>query len=200
MDSTHDAYTTQSHWFNTPSKVKLIIHNQFPGVELTFPLYYREGAECYHTPGQKVCVGFTTQAGFNIDYSQNKSIGTLMYKLQRKDIDEEAISSEEETCIQFIVTWKFGIFGDFYVAPGLIEHDKSYVWNSYKLMELIEYCKLYDIQHGRIEETYLMRDNAVLMTSLNIICEEECYKLEIIISEGSINDNTQRPKYIGLGG
>jgi hypothetical protein len=30
-----------------PSKVKLIIHNQFPGTELVSPVYAGEGTICY---------------------------------------------------------------------------------------------------------------------------------------------------------
>jgi hypothetical protein len=42
-----------------------------------------------------------------------------------------------------------------------------------------------------------MHDNTVLMTSLNVT-REECYKLEMTISEGSIKDDTQRPHYIDM--
>jgi hypothetical protein len=195
MVSTHDTDIVQPRQNSIPSKLELIIRNQFPGFELVSPVHVGLDATCYQLPDQRVDVGSTTQICFNIGSKQFGHNVALMYKLQRKN--ENAIFSEEEIYTKFVVAWKLH---GFRITSYLIEHDKSYVWNSYKLMGLIECCKLYDIQHGRIEETYLMRDNAVLMTSLNIICEEECYKLEIIISEGSINDNTQRPKYIGLGG
>jgi hypothetical protein len=66
------------------------------------------------------------------------------------------------------------------------------------LMELAKRCELYDIQHGFVEETYLMRDNTVLMTRENIIHEKARYKIEMTISEGCIKDDTWRLRYINL--
>jgi hypothetical protein len=65
-------------------------------------------------------------------------------------------------------------------------------------MELVGCYELTDIQDSTIEETYLMHDNAVLMTRVNVTYEEECYKLEIIISKASINDETRRLQYIDV--
>jgi hypothetical protein len=195
MASTRDANIIQPNQNSTPSKVKLIIRNQFPGIELASPMYVSRGTTCYLSPDQKVDIGSTTHVGFNID-SNHGSTGTLMYKLQRKS--EEVTSSEEATCIQFVITWEFDIYGDLFIALDLIEHDKNHVWNSDKLMRLEEHYKLVNTQHDFIEKTWFMHDNRVLMTSLNITCEEECCKLEMTISEGSINDTTQKPKYIGL--
>jgi hypothetical protein len=48
-------------------------------------------------------------------------------------------------------------------------------------MKLAECYELFDMQHGSIEETWLMHDNTVLMTSLNVTHEAERYKLEMII-------------------
>jgi hypothetical protein len=60
-------------------------------------------------------------------------------------------------------------------------------------MGLVWYHKLYDIQHISTEKTYLMCDNTVLMTRVNATRKGECYKLEMIISETDIKDNTWRP-------
>jgi hypothetical protein len=201
MVSSYNANIIQSHQNSAPSKAKLIIRNQLSGFELASPMYVSHGATCYLSPDQKVDID-STKVGFNIDPSQDKSISALMYKLQRKNVDEfngEAVSSEDEaTCIQLFIIWKVCKSGKIFVVSDLIEHDKDHVWNSDKLMKLTECSKLYDIQHGFIKKTWFMSDNTVLMTNLNITCEKEHCKLEIIISEGSINDNIQRPRYIPL--
>jgi hypothetical protein len=64
-----------------PLEVKLIIHNQFPGVELVSPVYASEGAKRYLSPDQSVDFGSTTQAGFDIDLNQDEPTGALIYKL-----------------------------------------------------------------------------------------------------------------------
>jgi hypothetical protein len=202
MASTHtgDAGITQTHQNDKPSRVKLIIHHQFPGVELISPVYASDGATCYLSPDQRVNVDSTTQVDFNIDLSQTKSIGILMYKLQRKDFDHanENTISNEATYIQFVVAWEVYESGVFYVYSCLIEHDKDRVWDRDNLIKLTERCKLYDIQYGPIEETWLMHDHTVLTISMNTTREEGCYKLEMTISEGSIKDDTQRIQYIDM--
>jgi hypothetical protein len=184
---------------DTPIEVKLIIHNQLPGVELVSPVYAGEGITCYLSPDQIIDVGFTTKAGFDIDLNQSESIGVLMYKLQRKNADEfnvDVISSEGEAkCIQLVIILEAYISKEFHVASPLIEHDKSHVWDEDKLLQLIKHRNSFRMQHDSIEETYLMRDYTVLMTRMNIIREEECYELEMTISEGSINEDTQRLWY-----
>jgi hypothetical protein len=68
------------------------------------------------------------------------------------------------------------------------------------LEDLAEYYKLFNMQYDLIEDTWLMRDNTVLMTSLNITREPEWYKLKMTISRTSIKYDTQRLRYIGLNG
>jgi hypothetical protein len=188
-----DAGTIQSRQNGAPSEVRLIIHHQFPGVELVSPAYISTGATCCLSPDQSVDVGSIMQAGFNIDPDQ-ESIGILMYKLQRKGIDQ---SNEEATCIQLVVIWKVNSSKEFCVVSHLIEHDKDRIWDRDGLMRLTECYELFNIQHGSVEDTWLMRDNTVLMASLNVVCKEY-YKLEMTISETSIKDDTQRLWYIGL--
>jgi hypothetical protein len=65
-------------------------------------------------------------------------------------------------------------------------------------MKLTKCYRLYDIQHIPTKTTYLMHDNTVLMTSLSMTHEEECYKIVVTISEGSVKKNTRRIPYIGL--
>jgi hypothetical protein len=128
-----------------------------------------------------------------------------MYKLQRKNIDQsngEVISSETTAaaaaCTQLIIIWKVKRYSEVRVHLSLIEHDEGHVWDRARLMKLAFGFELVNVQHGPIEETYLMRDSTVLMTSLNLTREEGCYKLEMTISEGDIKDDTRRPLYIDV--
>jgi hypothetical protein len=202
LTDSNDADIVQSSQNNAPLKVKLIIHHQFPGVELTLPVYACENATCHLSPDQSLDVGSMMQAGFSIGPTQDKSIGALICKLQRKNIDqsnEEVISNEEEeTCIQLAIIWEVDSSKEFQIALFLIEHDKDRVWDRDGLMELVKWFALLNIQHSPIENTYLMHDNTVLMMRVNVACEEEYYKLEIILSEGSLNKDTRRSWYIGL--
>jgi hypothetical protein len=198
MESTYinNANTIQPRQNNTPSKVKLMTHHQFPGIELVSPMYVSDGATCYLSPDQKVDAGSTEQVDFNINLNQRESIGALMYKLQRKNIsqsNEDIISSEDElTCTMLIIIWNVNCFKDFYVYSRIIEHDKDRVLNRDSLMKLAEQYSLFGIQYGPIEEAWLIYDDIRLMTSLNAIHEEECYKLEMTISEPSANRSVQR--------
>jgi hypothetical protein len=183
------------------SEVKLIIHNQFRGVELTSPFYVSNGAKCHLPPSQDVYFNSETEIGFKIDLSQRESNGALIYELRRNNIYQHngnIISHEAgTTCIQLVMIWMVDKDGDFYVRPDVIEHDKNRYWDEPTLKKLIEIFNRLNIRHGPVEKTWLIHDNTVLMASVKLTPKEECYKLEITISEESIKDDTQRPWYFG---
>jgi hypothetical protein len=199
MTSAHGTGTNPQHQRSAPSKVTLMIHHQCPGIELVSPVYACDGAICYLSPDQKVHVGSTTQANFNTVFCWKKSLGILMYELKNtKQFNKSAISSEDEArCIQLFMTWKVDVSKEFCVYSCLIEHDRRCVWDKDKLLELARRYKLHDI-HVPIEMTYLMRDNTVLMKRVNVIREEDCYKLEMTISQGSIKYDTWMPRYVDV--
>jgi hypothetical protein len=197
-----DIDNIQPYQNGAPSKVKLTIHNQCLGIELASPVYAGDGTTCYLSPAQKADTGSTMQVGFDIKLAQDESIGIFMYKLQRKNNDpsnEDTISSEEEAiCTRHVFVWKAYKSGKVHVYTDIVEHDKDCVWDEDSLMKLAAKYKLYDIQHNPVKHTWLLRDNTEIMTSLNATREEEYYKLEMIISEGSIEDHVWRPKYIDM--
>jgi hypothetical protein len=78
MTSTRDIGAILKQSAKAPSKVKLIIHHQFPGIELVSPICAGKCATCYLSPDQSVVVGSTTQAGFNINPDEDESIGILI--------------------------------------------------------------------------------------------------------------------------
>jgi hypothetical protein len=201
-DTAGNINNVQSSKDDAPSKVELMIHHQFLGVELVSPVCAGNSVTCYLSPDQRVVAASTIRVDFNIDPDRDESIGALIYKLQKKNAsqpNEEIISSEEEaTCIQLVVVWKVNSSKEFCVASFLIEHNNSYIWNEDRLVKLAENCKLFSIQHSLIKSTWSIRNNTVARMILNIAREKECFKLETTISEGSINENTLRPRCINL--
>jgi hypothetical protein len=191
---------TQSLQDSAPSEVKLIIHNQCPGIELVSPMYVSNGAICHLSLDQRVDVGSTMQVSFSINHDQIESIGALMYKLQKKNTEQSSdniiFSKDEAIYIQLLIIWKVNNSSkEICAVSRLIE--KDCIWDRDRLMELVERYILLSIQCGPTEDTWLMRDNTVLMTSLSI-AREVYYKVEMTISKTSIRDDTQRIRYIGL--
>jgi hypothetical protein len=187
---------------DVPSKVVMTIHNQSPGFELVLPEYAGTGAVWYLSPDQRVDVGSTTQAGFNIYLTLDKSICILLYDLQRKDIDQsndKVMTSKETTCIRLVTIWEVYRTGIFRVDSFLMENDKGVRFERDALMLLAEKFIGTDAT-GFVEKTYLLYDNAVLMIKVNSTREEECYKINMTISEGSIYNDIRRPRYIGRNG
>jgi hypothetical protein len=200
MTSTHSADANQQYLNVALSKVKLVIHHQFPSIELVSPIYACDDTTCYFSPVQKVVVGSTMQVDFNIKFSQREPIGILMYELKNtKKFNNDAMPSEdEERYIRLFMAWKVDSSKKFRVVSLLIEHDKGHIWDRDRLMKLAKYYMLYDIQHGPIELTWLMHDNTVLMTRADVTREAEYYKLEMTISKASIKDDTTRPYYFDV--
>jgi hypothetical protein len=202
MESTDssNADVSQSSQNDASSEVKLIIHHQFPGIELISSVYGSHGATCHLLPDQKIDSGSTVQTGFNIDPDESWSTGALMYKLQKRNMirsNEDGTSNEDEaTCTQLVIIWGVTEAGEIWVVLDLIEHDRSHVWDRDSLMKLVGRYRLFNIQHSPIENTWLIYGTAALMTRMKVAREEECYKLEITISETSIKDDTKRSRYV----
>jgi hypothetical protein len=202
MISEYGADTNQQCENKTPSEVNLIVCHQFPDIEFVSPICISSGTENYSSPDQKIVSGSKMQINFKVIHSYEGSSAVLMYKLQRKNIDQsniDAISSEEEaTCTLFVIVWEIDSSEKFSTTSYLIECDEDCAQNRDKLLQITEHYKPVNIQHGFIEDTWLIHDNKVLMTSLNITPEKGYYKLEMTISETSIRDDTQRLRYFKM--
>jgi hypothetical protein len=188
--------TSQQCEDKAPLEVNLIVCHQFSGIELVSPVCVSSGAESYSSPDQKVVFGSEMQVNFKSIRSCEDSFSVLIYELQRKNADQS--NEEETTCTQLVIVWEINNSKKFSTSSYLIECDKDCVWDEDKLLELIKHYKPVNMQHGLMEDTWLIYDNKVLMTSLNITHEEECYKLKMTISETSIRDDTQRLRYIDM--
>jgi CRISPR/Cas system-associated endoribonuclease Cas2 len=202
MASTRNTSVIPKLSASVPSEVKMELHNQISGIELISPAYASDDAACNLLPKQKLAVGSTTQIGFKIDFSLEEPNGILIYELKRKNtnqFNEDIISNEDEArCVQLVIVWKFSPSKGFLVVSRLIEHDKDRIWDRNELMNLAKSYYLYDLQNSIFELTYLMRDNTVLITRMNVTRTKRSCKLEITISEGSMKNDTRRPQYIGL--
>jgi hypothetical protein len=200
MASTYSAGANQQYQNNALLEVKLVIHHQLPGTELVSPNHgWGAGARCYISPDQRVDIGSTAQTGYSINLTQGKPFGVLTYELKStKQYSKDTISGGDETrCIRLFMIWKVNSPNEFLVVSHLIECDKGIIWNGGELAKLANRYKLYDI-HVSIEKTYLMRNNAVLMTRANVTRERGCYKLEMTISETSIKYDTQKLQYYNV--
>jgi hypothetical protein len=189
----------QMSWDDFLPGMVLIIHHQFPGIELVSPLYYSDGI-CYLPPDQRIDAGSSMKAGFHIDIG-DESICALMYTLQRKhtnQYNEDTISKEEARFIQLVVIWKANIFEVFYLFSHLIEYDKDCVWDEDKLTKLVRHHESSDIQYSPIEDTWLMHDDTVLMIRLDKVSKEGCCKIEMTISKTNIKDDTLRLQHIDM--
>jgi hypothetical protein len=65
-------------------------------------------------------------------------------------------------------------------------------------MKLAKRYSLFGVQCGPIENTWIIHDGIVLMTSSDVTHEEECYKLEMTIPGAGINDDTPKPWHISM--
>jgi hypothetical protein len=205
MASTDSSDTSiiQTRQDGVSSKVELAIHNQFSGIRLVSPVYEGDSITCYLTPDQRVDAGSIMQAGFSIHPARIESIGVFMCKLQKKNIDQsnENITSSEEEAIytQLIFIWKiYKLLGKFQMYSDLIDYDKRRVWDRDGIMKLATRYKLHDVKYCPIEHTWLIHDNVVLRTRLNVTHKKSYYKIEMTISEESLKDYTIKPRYIGL--
>jgi hypothetical protein len=169
MTLTYGVGTNQQYHIVVSSRVNLVIHHRFHGIELVSPEYACDGADCYLTAEQRVNLGSKAYACFRTNFAKSEPIGILMYELKNtKQSNKNAMSSEDETkCIRLFIIWKINNAKEFCVYSHLIEHDKGHTWDRDKLMKLAKYYTPYNI-HVPVELTYLMHDNTVLMKRVNV--------------------------------
>jgi hypothetical protein len=179
-------------------KVKLIVYNQFPGIELASPVHVNSGA-CYLMPAQIIHAGTFLPIDFSIDFSLGEPIGISMYELRnnRPPGNDVIFNEDEVKCIYLLIIWKVDSAGKFSVYSDLIKYDRGRAWNKNELIRVAHWYKLYDI-YFPIEHTYLIRNDVALKARIGATREADGYKLEIAIFETSAKDDTWRLWYFNM--
>jgi hypothetical protein len=116
---------------------------------------------------------------------------SLTYRLQKRHFKFD----DEPTYTLLFVTWKLEGYKVLHAYMHLIECDKQIKWNSYKLKE---YCQRYhsqlDTYTDPIKDTWLIHDDTVLMTRLELDFTQSYGVLKITISERIKDGHTKREK------
>jgi hypothetical protein len=128
------------------SDIKLLnitIHNQYPGLELTSPVYFSTGTIYHVSSSQQVSTDNTVKASFGIDSKQKYRECALLYKLQRKHVTEPGNQPNNSTAfIEYTITNMYLLAvcdvknnnHEFYVC--LLEFTDDFAWDEDKLWAL----------------------------------------------------------------
>jgi hypothetical protein len=180
--------------------LNITIHNLYPGLELTSPVYFSSGTTCHVPSSQKKDASNTMIASFGIGFKQKDFEGALLYKLQRRYATRTENQPNNSTApvedavknVYLLVVWDLKCyFHKFRVC--LIECPDEFTWNEDKLWTLYSrYPGQSYKDHKSSIVTWLMHDNTVMKTRFDITYGSD-YKLDIIISEGAGKYNMEEP-------
>jgi hypothetical protein len=182
--------------------LNITIHNQYPNLELESPVYCSTNAAYCASHNQQVDTGAIMETSFRRRPNSGLFEGALLYKLQRKHANRTdnqpntSITSIEDTAtsIYLLITWCYYRPYKFYAF--LIECTNDFTWDEDKLWALYQkYISEFHQKHKPITMTWLIYDDAVMKTKLDITYEPD-FKLDIIISEGAEKYNTKGPMKI----
>jgi hypothetical protein len=164
--------------------LNITIHNQYPSLELTSPVYFSTGTTYHVSPSQQTNINTIMKASFGIDSKQEDFKCALLYKLQRKHTNRtnnqpngNAASIEDiATNIHFLVFWNVKDY-DHKFCVCLIEFTSDFTWDEDKLWTL------YDDYNNRFCEdyksnviTWSMNDGSVMRTQSEVTYGSD-YKL-----------------------
>jgi hypothetical protein len=173
----------------------VVIHNQCSDFKLTSPAYFGRNAIWIRFSDQKVDTNAMTRASFGRSIFKIEFEGALIYKLQRKKCIESSLDStfteDKPTNLQLLIIWESNNRDDVFVRALLIKHSNAITWDEDKLERLYS---MYRTQHTYgyfIEDTWLLDDATVLMTTS--IWEEKRHTTEVTISEGIRERNSMEP-------
>jgi hypothetical protein len=164
--------------------MKVNIHNQCSGFNLTNGGYFSAGTYWNESPNGEVKSGSTTSADLTPFLSTFG--GVLAYRLE----EEYA----EATYIRLLVAWKSEGYKKFRVFVHLIEHEDWRDWSKVRLEEYYQrYASQLSTYTGPIKNTWLIEDDIVLMTALELDFTQRDDVLNITISESVKDEHTKRP-------
>jgi hypothetical protein len=179
--------------------MKMNIHNQFSDFRLTNGGYFSSGAYWDENPNWRLDAGGMMSIGLRPFLATFE--GVLMYQLQRDyaETDDRSDGQLRSTHILLFITWKSEGYRKLRASVNLIGCDRQFYWDLAKLKEYHQtYASQLGIYNDPIEDTWLVGDDTVLMTRLELGFAQKDGMLNITISEGIENEHTRRPIWIDL--
>jgi hypothetical protein len=181
------------------------IHNQCSNTKLVLPVYFGNGTVHLKLSGRQIDTSTKMNASLGINATQNNFKGVLLFKLQIYSDSQHNVNTstkkankEKEKYVYMLVVCKMKNSNPFAYA-ALIEYTEEYIWSENELK------KLYDQNHDQFKKyngatsgTWLMSNNMILKTSLNVIYSKRKFELGISISEEKKRDYAMRPFRINL--
>jgi hypothetical protein len=185
---------------STKEALNITILNVYSDLELIFPVYYSNGTMCYMSSGQQTAIGTEMKVSFEIAFKQEDFKGALLYKLQRKyaaRTDNQPNSStasaeNAEKNIYLLVLWN--VEDNRHRSRAcLIECTTHFSWDEDKLWALHKkHEHLFDVYYNSNTITWLIYDDTVMKMRFDVTYRPD-YKLDIVISEGTREDDMERP-------
>jgi hypothetical protein len=177
--------------------LNITICNQYPDLELTSPSHFSTAKTCHVSPSQQTDDGNMIEASFRIYSWQYHCKGALLYKLQKKyaikadNQPNDSTTSVENTAtnMYLMVAWNVACTRRFGVC--LIECTNDFTWDANRLCALCKkyYSQLYTYYKPNTI-TWSMHNGTAMKIRSDITYEPD-YKLDIVISEATVNYNTK---------
>jgi hypothetical protein len=187
--------------------MNITIHNQYPNLELTSPVYYSNGTTCHVSHSQQVDTGNIMKASFGIGFRQKYFKSVLLCRLQIRYASRagnqlnSSIASINDTAtnVYLLVVLDAGNYDQIFYTY-LIECADDFSWDEDKLWMLhrkynFRVCKNY--KSNII--TWLMHGSVVMKIRRDVTYGSD-YKLNVFITEGAGSYNVESPVKIELKG
>jgi hypothetical protein len=149
----------------------VFVHNQCSDFELISPEYFGHDKIQHILPDQKVNINAITRAAFRKELVRHDFTTALLYKLRRRSYNPNNPSDADNirdtsTSIQLLVIWRVDNNYKFYVNAMLIKHNNIITWDDNKLKKVYSMHHTLQTYEHTIEDTWLLDDATVLMTTL----------------------------------
>jgi hypothetical protein len=173
--------------------MKVNIYNQCSDFKLTKGEYSSSGTNWNEDPDAEVDAGSMISVEFKPLLTAFG--GVLTYQLQREDVNPG--NRRDSTHIRLFVVWKSEDYKKFRVFVQLIECSKTLCWDEIKLEEYYQrYANQLCAYTDPIKDKWLIYDDTVLITGLELDFTQRDGVLNITISEGSRDVDAKRPEWI----
>jgi hypothetical protein len=167
--------------------MKVNIYNQCSNFQLTYQECFSHGAYWNKKPDWKVDAGRMTSTYLTPFLSTFE--GVITYRLKRK--------GGMSKYIQLFVAWKSEGYKKFRVFVHLTESDKLFFRYTTKLEEYYQrHANQLSTYAGPIKNTWLIPDDTVLMTRLELNFTQRDGVLNIAISEGVKDKHAKKPIWL----